>query len=60
MSEEAPFRYKTTKNPIFHLNLTYKIIESTNQWRIVFWDPKQQEFTVGNPSLIFQRISVPL
>ena len=59
-SEEATSYYSFTKNPQFQFNLTYKIKESINQWRIVFWDPKRQEFTLENPSLNFQRISVPL
>ena len=59
-SEEATSYYSFTKNPQFQFNLTYKLKESNNQWRIVFWDPKRQEFTLENPSLNFQRISVPL
>ena len=59
-NEEAISYYSFTKNPQFQFNLTYKLKESINQWRIVFWDPKRQEFTLENPSLNFQRISVPL
>ena len=59
-SEEATSYYSFTKNPQFHFNLTYKLKENNNQWRTVFWDPKRQEFTLENPSLNFQRISVPL
>ena len=59
-SEEATSKYNFTKNPQFQLNLTYKLKENINQWRIVFWDSKRQEFTLENPSLNFQRISVPL
>ena len=59
-SEEATSNYSFTNNPQFQFNLTYKIKENINQWRIVFWDPKRQEFTLENPSLNFQRISVPL
>ena len=59
-SEEATSYYSFTKNPQFQFNLTYKLKESINQWRIVFWDPKRQEFSLENPSLNFQRISVPL
>ena len=59
-SEEATFRYSFTKNPQFQVNLIYKSKENINQWRIIFWDPKRKEFTLENPSLNFQRISVPL
>ena len=59
-SEEATLDYNFTKNPRFQFNLTYKIKENNYQWRIVFWDPKRQEFNLENPSLNFQRISVPL
>ena len=45
-SEEATSYYSFTKNPQFQFNLTYKIKESINQWRIVFWDPKRQKFTL--------------
>ena len=48
-SEEATLDYNFTKNPQFQLNLTYKIKENINQWRIVFWDPKRQKFTLENP-----------
>ena len=58
--EEATSYYSFTKNPQFQFNLSYKLKESINQWRIVFWDPKRQDFTRKNPSLNFQRISVPL
>ena len=57
---ESTSYYSFTKNPQFQFNLTYKLKESINQWRIVIWDPKRQEFTLENPSLNFQRISVPL
>ena len=59
-SEEATLDYNFTKNPRFHFNLTYKIKENINQWRIVFWDPKRQKFNLENPSINFQRTSVPL
>ena len=59
-SKEANSFYSFTKNPQFQFNLTYKLKESINQWRIVFWDPKRQEFTLENQSLSFQRVSVPL
>ena len=59
-SEEATSYYSFTKNSQFQFNLTYKLKGSINQWRIVFWDPKRQESTLENPSLNFQRISVPL
>ena len=59
-SEEATSYYSFTKNPQFQFNLIYKLKESNNQWRIVFRDPKRQEFTLENPSLNFQRISVSL
>ena len=57
---EATSKYTTTQNPQFQFNLTYRIKENINQWRIVFWDSKRQEFTLENPSLNYQRISVPL
>ena len=59
-SEEDTSYYSISKNPLFQFNLIYKLKEKTNKWRIVFWDPKRQEFTLENPSLNFQRISVPL
>ena len=59
-SEEATSKYTATQNPQFQFNLTYKIKESINQWRIVFWDSKRQKFTLENPSLNYQRLSVPL
>ena len=59
-NEEATSYYSFIKYTQFQFNLTYKLKESNNQWRIVFWDPKRQEFTLENPSLSFQRISVPL
>ena len=59
-SEEATSKYSATQNPQFQFNLTYKIKENINEWRIVFWDPKRQEFTLENPSLNYQRLSVPL
>ena len=59
-NEEATSKYTTTRNPQFQFNLTYESKENINQWRIVFWDPERQEFTLENPSLIYQRLSVPL
>ena len=59
-SEEATSEYTATQKPQFQFNLTYKIKENINQWRIVFWDSKGQGFTLENPSLIYQRLSVPL
>ena len=59
-SEEATSKYTATQNPQFQFNLTYELKENTNQWRIVFWDSKRQEFTLENPSLNYQRLSVPL
>ena len=59
-SEEATLNFNFTKNPQFQFNLTYRIIENISQWGIVFWDPKRQEFTLENPSLNIQRLSVPL
>ena len=59
-SEEATSKYTATQNPQFQFNLTYKITENINQWRIVFWDSKRQQFTLENPSLNYQRLSVPL
>ena len=59
-SEGSTSKYTATQKPQFHFNLTYKIKENINQWRIVFWDSKRQEFTLENPSLNYQRLSVPL
>ena len=59
-SEEATLDFIFTKNPQLQFTPTYKNKENINQWTIVFWDPKRQEFTLENPSLSFQRISVPL
>ena len=59
-SEEATSKYTATQNPQFQFNLAYKIKENINQWRIVFWDSKRQEFTLENPSLNYQRLSVRL
>ena len=58
-SEEATSYYSFTKNPQFQFNLTYELKESINRWRIVFWDPTRQKFTLENSPLNFQRISVP-
>ena len=52
-SEDATSYYSFTKKPQFQFNLTFKLKESLNQWRIVFWDPKRQKFTFENPSLNF-------
>ena len=59
-SEESTSKYTATQNPQFQFNLTYKIKENINQWRIVFWDSERQEFTLENPSLNYQRLFVPL
>ena len=59
-NEEATFKYTTTQNPQFQFNLTYRIKENINQWRKIFWDSKRQEFTLENPSVNYQRLSVPL
>ena len=59
-NEEATSKYTTTENPQFQFNLTYRIKENINQWRKVFWDSKRQKFTLENPSLNYQRLSVPL
>ena len=37
--EEAKLLQSFTKNTTFLFNLTQKIKENINQWRIVFWDP---------------------
>ena len=58
--EEATSKYSASQNPQFQFNLTYKIKEDINQSRKVFWDPKEQQFSLENPSLNFHRISVPL
>ena len=50
---------KISRNTLFQFNLSYKIKENINQQRIVFWDPKRQKVTLKNPSLNFQRITVP-
>ena len=57
-NEEATSKYTTSQNPQFQFNLTYRIEESINRWRIVFWDPKRQEFTLENQSFNYQRLSV--
>ena len=59
-SEEATSKYTATQNPQFHFKLTYRIKENINQWRIVFWYSKRQEFTLENPSLNYQPLSAPL
>ena len=59
-NKEATSKNSTTQNPQFQFNLTYRIEENINQWRKVFWDSKRQEFTPENPSLNYQRLSVPL
>ena len=59
-NEKATLYYTRTKNPRFQLNLIYALKESFNQWNIIFWDPKRQEFTLENPHLKFQRLTVPL
>ena len=59
-SEEATSKYTAIQNPQFQFNRTYKLKENTNQWRVVIWDSKRQEFTLENPLLNYQRLSVPL
>ena len=59
-NEGATFKYTTTENPQFKFNLTYRNKENINQWRIIFWDSKRQKFTLENPSINYQRLSVPL
>ena len=59
-SEGATLKYRSTKNPHFQFNLTYKFKQNKYQWRIVFWDPKRQEFTLENPPLTFQPMCDPL
>ena len=59
-SEEAAQKYSITRNPRFHYNLNYTLKEEVNQWRIIFWDSKRQEFTIENTTLKHQRLSVPL
>ena len=59
-SEEAALKFNFSEHPKSQFNLTYKIKEIINQWRILFWDPKRQKFSLENPSLNFQRLSVPL
>ena len=58
-SEEAAQKYSITRNPRFHYNLNYTLKEDVNQWRIVFWDSKRQEFTIENTSLKPETISTP-
>ena len=58
--EEAAQKYSITRNPRFHYNLNYTLNEEVNQWRIIFWDSKRQEFTNENTTLKHQRLSVPL
>ena len=58
-NEEATSKYTTTQNHQFQFNLTYRIKENINQWKVVFWDSKRQEFTLENPSLNHQRLTVP-
>ena len=45
-NEEATSKRTTTQNPQLQFNLTYRIKENINQWRIVLWDSKRQEFTL--------------
>ena len=59
-SEEASTKYSYTRNPHYQLNLNYNLKLEYNQWRIVFWDQSRQEFTLENPSLNYQRLTVPL
>ena len=59
-SEEAAQKYHKTRNPRFHYNLNYTLREDVNQWKIIFWDSKRQEFTIENTTLKNQRLSVPL
>ena len=55
-SEEAAQKYSITRNPRFQ----YTLKEDVNQWRIIFWDSKRQEFTIEKTTLKHQRLSVAL
>ena len=59
-SEEAAQKYSKTRNPRFHYNLNYTLREDVNQWKIIFWDSRRQEFTIENTVIKNQRLSVPL
>ena len=59
-SEEAAQKYSITRNPKFHYNLNYTLKEDVNQWRIILWDSKRQEFTIENTALKHQRLSLPI
>ena len=59
-SEDAAQKYSKTRNPRFHYNLNYTLREDVNQWKIIFWDSRRQEFTIENNVLKNQRLSVPL
>ena len=59
-SEEAVRKYSKTRNPRFHYNLNYTLKEDVNQWKIIFWDSRRQEFTIENTVFKNQRLSVPL
>ena len=48
------------KKPRFNYRLDYQLQPDFSNWRLVFWDNRRQEFTIENPTLRGQRITVPL
>ena len=59
-SEKVVQKYSITSNPRFRYTRNYTLKEDVNQWKIVFWDSKRQDFTIENTALKHQKLSVHL
>ena len=53
-------RARYVKRPRFNADLKYTLLPHFSTWNIVFWDSKRQEYTIKNPALKGQRLTVPL
>ena len=51
---------KRVRKPGFNQDLNYQLRPQFSNWRIIFWDTNRQEYTIENPSLKGQRLTVPL
>ena len=51
---------RAVKKPRFNLHLCYSLKPEYSSWKLVFWDSRQQEFTIQNTLVPTQRIVVPL
>ena len=48
------------ERPRFNADLKYTLLPQLSTWNIVSWDSKRQEYTIENPALKGQRLTVPL